>query len=170
MAVSPDTAQSLIRELYLIGRAIRVALLPLEAGHLLPGGVGVLGALESKDSCRQGDLAVELCLSPSALSRHVAELAGAGYVSRHADPTDGRATLLQVTDEGRLLLQRVRASGAGVLETVLADWQEGEAEQAYRAVHRLRNSLTAHAHRGGEHKPMPQQSREAAAQSQGVDV
>ncbi|MEV0033557.1 MarR family transcriptional regulator [Nocardia sp. NPDC050793] len=165
MAVSPDTAQSLIKELYLIGRAIRITLLHPEEGQLLPGGVGVLGTLETKGRCRQVDLAVDLCISASALSRHVTELVGAGYISRHADPSDGRATLIQVTDAGRDLLGRVRASRARGLQTVLADWSEDDAELACESVRKLRNSLAAHAQRAGTTEPQP-----VSTESQGVDV
>ncbi|WP_159926712.1 MULTISPECIES: MarR family winged helix-turn-helix transcriptional regulator [Nocardia] len=162
MAVSPDTAQSLIRELYLMGRAIRIALAHPEEGQLLPGGIGVLGALESKGSSRQGDLAADLCISPSALSRHITELVGADYISRHADPTDGRATLVRVTDKGRDLLHRVRASRARGLQNVLADWSEDDAEQACLAVQKLRGALTTHAHSTpvGAHQPVSKESQE----------
>ncbi|MGQ4599424.1 MarR family transcriptional regulator [Nocardia sp. R6R-6] len=162
MAISPDIAQSLIKEFYLMGRAIRIALAHPVEGQLLPGGIGVLGALESKGPCRQVDLAVDMCISASALSRHVTELAGEGYISRHADPTDGRATLIRVTDEGRDLLQRVQASRARGLQTVLADWREEEAEQACLAVQKLRNTLTAHAHTTslGSHQPVSMDSKE----------
>jgi DNA-binding MarR family transcriptional regulator len=165
MAVSPDTAQSLIKELYLMGRAIRTVLAHPEEGHLLPGGIGVLGTLESKGPCRQVDLAVDLCISPSALSRHVTELVGTGYISRHADPTDGRATLIRVTDDGRDLLYRVRASRARGLQNVLADWSEDDAEGACVAVQKLRNALTAHAQSSAVHAHQP-----VSKESQEVDV
>ncbi|MGY2032122.1 MarR family winged helix-turn-helix transcriptional regulator [Nocardia gipuzkoensis] len=162
MAVSPDTAQSLIKELYLMGRAIRTVLAHPEEGQLLPGGIGVLGTLESKGSCRQVDLAVDLCISPSALSRHVTELVAAGYISRHADPTDGRATLIRVTDEGRDLLHRVRGSRARGLQNVLADWSEDDAEQACVAVQKLRDALTTHAQSitVRAHQPVSRESQE----------
>ncbi|MBF6220017.1 winged helix-turn-helix transcriptional regulator [Nocardia abscessus] len=162
MAVSPDTAQSLIKELYLMGRAIRTVLAHPEEGQLLPGGIGVLGTLESKGSCRQVDLAVDLCISPSALSRHVTELVAAGYISRHADPTDGRATLIRVTGEGRDLLHRVRGSRARGLQNVLADWSEDDAEQACVAVQKLRDALTTHAQSitVGAHQPVSRESQE----------
>lgn len=162
MAVSPETAQSLIKELYLMGRAIRVALLHPEEGQLLPGGVGVLGTVESRGPCRQVDLVADLCISASALSRHVTELVGAGYLSRHADPSDGRATLIQVTDEGRDLLRRVRKSRARGLQSALGDWSEDEAEQACLAVRKLRNSLVAHAHSTGTgvHQPVSTEGQE----------
>ncbi|WP_433677824.1 MarR family winged helix-turn-helix transcriptional regulator [Nocardia sp. CA-119907] len=162
MAVSPDTAQSLIKELYLMGRAIRAALSHPEEGHLLPGGVGVLGSLEARGRCRQVDLAVDLCISPSTLSRHVAELVSSGDIARHADPSDGRATLIQITDQGRDLLRRIRVSRARGLQAALADWSEDEAEQAAMVVQKLRNSLAAVAHHStvGENEPVSTESQE----------
>lgn len=155
MTVSSHTAQGLLRELYLIGRAIRVTLARPEEGHLLPGGIGVLVTLENTGPSRQVDLAAQLCITASALSRHVTELAAAGYITRDADPDDGRATLIHVTDQGRDLLQRIRESHATGLQDVLAEWSENDAEQARAAVHRLRTSLTEHAHRGHANAQLP---------------
>lgn len=162
MAVSPDTAQGLIRELYYMGRAIRAALAHPEEGDLLPGGVGVLGSLEARGPSRQVDLAADLCISQSTLSRHVAELVNSGNIARHADPLDGRATLISVTDQGRDLLRRVRESRARGLREALAEWTEAEAEQATAVVQKLRNSLAAAPHRTGvgEHRPDSTESQE----------
>lgn len=155
MPVTAETAQSLIKEFYLIGRAVRGALSHPEENLLLPGAIGVLGSLDMRESCRQGDLAVDMCLSPSALSRHMAELVAAGYAARSPDPSDGRATLVRITDAGRALLMRIRASRAQGLQSVLAEWSEEDAERACRAMQKLRNSLTEHAHRTcvGDDKP-----------------
>nr|WP_198428088.1 MarR family winged helix-turn-helix transcriptional regulator [Nocardia bovistercoris] len=147
-----------------MGRAMRVVLSHPEPEQLLPGGVGVLGALEAKGPCRQVDLAVDLCISPSALSRHVTELVAEGYVDRHADPGDGRASLVHVTEDGRELLRRVRAARARGLQTALADWSETDADQAYVALRRLRNALTAHTHHSAP------AHRSDARQNQEVDV
>lgn len=147
MAVSSETAQSLIEELFLMGRAFRSTLAQPEEGQLLPGALGVLVVLETIGPCRQVDLAGEMRISPSALSRHITELVTAGYMSRHADPTDGRATLVEITDNGRELLHRVRISRARSMQKVLADWTDDEADQARAVVHKLRNSLLTHAHR-----------------------
>ncbi|MFI6867693.1 MarR family winged helix-turn-helix transcriptional regulator [Nocardia sp. NPDC050406] len=162
MGVSPDSAQGLIKELYFMGRAIRAALSHPEEGDLLPGGAGVLGSLEAKGPCRQVDLAGELCISQSTLSRHVAELVSSGNVVRQADPSDGRATLVQITDQGRDLLRRIRVSRARGLQAALAHWTESEAEQATEVVRKLRNSLAAAAHHSavGERRPVSTESQE----------
>ncbi|MEV6661519.1 MarR family winged helix-turn-helix transcriptional regulator [Nocardia fluminea] len=163
MAVSPDAAQGLIRELFFVGRAIRSALSHPEEGDLLPGGIGVLGSLEAKGPCRQVELAGELCISQSTLSRHVAELVSSGNIARRADPSDGRASLVHVTDQGRDLLRRVRETRALGLQAALADWSEAEAEQATAVVQKLRNSLAAFAHHtvASEQRPVSTESQEA---------
>lgn len=145
MPVSTETAQNLIKEFYLIGRAVRGALTHPDESLLLPGAIGVLGTLDMRESCRQGDLAIDLCISPSALSRHVTELVAAGYIARSPDPSDGRATLVRVTDSGRALLERIRVSRAQGLQSILAEWDEGDAERACAAMQRLRASLTEYA-------------------------
>ncbi|NNH69562.1 winged helix-turn-helix transcriptional regulator [Nocardia uniformis] len=163
MAVSPDTAQSLIKELFFMGRAIRAALSHPEEGDLLPGGIGVLGSLEARGPCRQVDLAADLCISQSTLSRHVAELVSSGNIARHADPDDGRATLIQITADGSALLRCVRVSRARALQAALANWSEVEAEQAATVVQKLRNSLAAVAHHTavGERRPVSTESQES---------
>ncbi|MEV0761698.1 MarR family winged helix-turn-helix transcriptional regulator [Nocardia sp. NPDC050435] len=158
VAVSADTAEDLIRELYLVGRAMRLALHHPEEGELLPGGAAVLGILEAKGPSRQGDLAAQLCISQSVLSRQVAELVGSGFISRHADPSDGRANVIRVTEEGLDLLHRVRLSRAHGLQAALAEWSEDEAEQACVTVQKLKNALTAQAHHG---KPPAGSGRES---------
>ncbi|MEV6217397.1 MarR family winged helix-turn-helix transcriptional regulator [Nocardia sp. NPDC051833] len=162
MAVSPETARGLIRELYYMGRAIRATLAHPDEGDLLPGGVGVLGSLEARGPSRQVDLAADLCISQSTLSRHVAELVSSGNIARHADPLDGRVTLIRITDQGSDLLRRVRESRARGLRAALADWSEVEAEQAIAVVQKLRNSLAAAPPHiaVGERRPVSTESQE----------
>lgn len=143
MPVSSATTQNLLGELFLISRALRNTLAHSDAGRLLPGGLGVLTTLETAGPCRQVDLAADLRITPSALSRHITELAADGYISRQADPSDGRAALVQLTGTGQDLLHRVRAFHTRHLQATLNDWTEDDAEQAYRTVRRLRNSLNS---------------------------
>ncbi|MBF6353938.1 MarR family transcriptional regulator [Nocardia higoensis] len=176
MSVSTETAQNLIREFYLIGRAVRGALTHPDESMLLPGAIGVLGTLDARESCRQGDLAVDLCISASALSRHVTELVGAGYVARSPDPSDGRATLIRVTGSGRALLERIRASRAQGLQSILAEWDEADAEQACSAMQKLRTSLTEYAQSEHAaqtehaHRTLVGEGTPATKESQEVDV
>ncbi|GGK99548.1 MarR family winged helix-turn-helix transcriptional regulator [Nocardia jinanensis] len=161
MPVSSDTTQNLLGELFLISRALRSTLAHSDAGQLLPGGLGVLSTLETAGPCRQVGLAADLRITPSAMSRHITELAAAGYISREADPSDGRASLVQLTPEGQDLLHHIRAFHTQHLQETLVDWTEDDVEQAYQVVRRLRNSLNSR-DRCGTADENPQVSKERA--------
>lgn len=57
-------------------------------------------------SMRMSDLAGQVLLSPSALTRRVDRMASRGLVSRRACPSDGRVTYAVLTARGRRLLVR----------------------------------------------------------------
>ena len=58
-------------------------------------------------SLRVKELANEVVLSPTAMSRFVDRVEAAGYVRREADPADRRALQVTLTDEGVGLLRRM---------------------------------------------------------------
>jgi DNA-binding MarR family transcriptional regulator len=58
-------------------------------------------------SLRVNELAREVVLSPTAMSRFVDRVEKAGYVRRQPDPADRRALRIMVTDEGIGLLKRM---------------------------------------------------------------
>jgi DNA-binding MarR family transcriptional regulator len=56
---------------------------------------------------RVNELAREVVLSPTAMSRFVDRLEAAGCVRREPDPADRRALQVVITDEGRAMLRRM---------------------------------------------------------------
>jgi DNA-binding MarR family transcriptional regulator len=58
-------------------------------------------------SLRVNELAREVVLSPTAMSRFVDRVEKAGYVRREPDPADRRALQVALTDEGAKLLRRM---------------------------------------------------------------
>jgi MarR family 2-MHQ and catechol resistance regulon transcriptional repressor len=56
---------------------------------------------------RVDDLAAHLSLDRSSASRLLTALEGKGYVTRDRDPGDGRATIISLTESGRLLHARI---------------------------------------------------------------
>jgi DNA-binding MarR family transcriptional regulator len=58
-------------------------------------------------SLRVNELAREVVLSPTAMSRFVDRVEAAGYVRREPDPADRRAMRVAITDEGVDLLRRM---------------------------------------------------------------
>jgi DNA-binding MarR family transcriptional regulator len=75
---------------------------------------------------RQSALADLVHADRSTVSRHVTSLVEQGLVRRDADESDGRASVLVVTDAGRAQLDRLRAERESYLREVTADWTEDE--------------------------------------------
>jgi DNA-binding MarR family transcriptional regulator len=69
------------------------------------GQIAALGMLAKCGPVRSSDLAKELFLDQSTVSRHVAHLEADGLVEKVADPNDGRATQLHLTDLGHKHMQ-----------------------------------------------------------------
>lgn len=75
---------------------------------------------------RSGELAEQIFADPSTVSRHIAHLVALGYVRREADPDDGRATILVLTDDGRRQVAAVRAHRRHALTTMLDSFTDDE--------------------------------------------
>lgn len=84
--------------------------------------VAVIAALGRLGEVRIAELAAELWVDPSVVSRHVGPLEKAGHLERRADPTDGRASLLQLSAAGTELLALVRDRRRDHLERALHGW------------------------------------------------
>lgn len=73
---------------------------------------------------RAGELADQLLLSPSHISRSIDRAEAAGLVVRSPDPRDRRAAIVRLTDAGRTVLRdfapRLRAILAQVVEAPLS--------------------------------------------------
>src|SRR5919108_4444174 len=65
---------------------------------------------------RVNELAREVVLSPTAMSRFVDRVEAAGCVRREPDPADRRALQVVLTDEGRALLPRMWPGYAAGIE------------------------------------------------------
>lgn len=101
----------------------------------------VLIKLAKLGPARVGDLAAELHLDQSTVSRHLANLDEAGLIARTVDPTDRRAQLAGLTAAGWAQVQAAVATRVQVMEQVLDDWTDADrlalAELLTRFTHRL---------------------------------
>jgi DNA-binding MarR family transcriptional regulator len=110
----------------------RIGLAPLRAlqslAHLGPSLVTELGA--------------DLDLLPSTASRLSDRLADAGYITRRVSPTNRRATLLEMTDSGRAVLDeltQLRVQAFGEVVRLLTDSERSalvRGTEAFTAAHR----------------------------------
>ena len=114
----------------LTGEIARFARLGVRAKGML--NVGDLGAefsalmllfpLRQLGPLRVTDLAEVKGADPSTISRQAAQLVKAGLARREADPGDGRASRLAITDTGLAACQQVHEARHALLSRVLSDW------------------------------------------------
>jgi DNA-binding MarR family transcriptional regulator len=86
-----------------------------ELAGLTPTQLAALATVGRSGPMRLGDLAAAEGIAPSTLTRLVTALEEAGYVGRHADPSDARASTLAITPSGQEALERIRAESTLVL-------------------------------------------------------
>jgi DNA-binding MarR family transcriptional regulator len=83
-------------------------------------GVPVLGVLRRCGPLRTTAIAAEFGLDPSTVSRQVDALVQSGHVEKVPDPADGRAALVQLTEQGQAELaahvEDITAALGGVLD------------------------------------------------------
>ncbi|RMI35137.1 MarR family winged helix-turn-helix transcriptional regulator [Nocardia stercoris] len=86
---------------------------------------------------RSGALADLMLADASTISRHVAALVKKGLIARQADPDDGRAIVLVVTDAGRELTAELRRKRNAMLGRVVGDWTPDDRSQFARLLTRF---------------------------------
>ena len=92
---------------------------------------------------RQSALADLVHADRSTVSRHVASLVEQGLVRRDADESDGRASVLVMTEAGRVQLDKLRAEREAYLRQVTADWTDEELSTFTALFDRLLDGIAA---------------------------
>ena len=72
------------------------------------GAVSVLATLDRRGPATPGELAASERVSPPSMTRTLACLAEAGYVTRETDPRDRRSSVVSITEAARELLHEDR--------------------------------------------------------------
>jgi DNA-binding MarR family transcriptional regulator len=85
-----------------------------------PGSLAALATLSRSGPMRLGDLALREGVAPPTLTRMIAGLEEAGYVSRRPDPGDRRAVRVSLTDEGAQVVAAATAARADVFRMRIA--------------------------------------------------
>ncbi|TFV88920.1 MarR family transcriptional regulator [Blastococcus sp. CT_GayMR16] len=90
----------------------------------------VLGRLDREGPRTTSRLAISERVRPQSMAATVADLVTAELVTRRPDPEDGRQVLLELTDEGRTVLERERRARTAWLAAAIG----AELDEADRAV------------------------------------
>ena len=116
-------------------------------------GLAPLRALQSLDRLGPSlvtELGVDLDLLPSTASRLSDRLAEAGYITRRVSPTNRRATLLELTDAGRAVLDELialRVEAFGEVTQRMSENDRAALMQGTRAFTSAHRELSNNSHR-----------------------
>ena len=158
MAVSKDEANDVFLGL------LRVQKLLVAARNTAPrleDGVDVtaypvLFVVAGAGTARISDIATTLHNDVSTVSRQVSSLVGLELLEKSADPNDGRASVVSLTERGRAALDRIQASRAEWFQGLLSDWEGPETAAFVERLRELGDALDANLRaRGAAPPPMP---------------
>lgn len=128
--VDPDVAtlsDAVVRFMRSSGRA-RAKMMAAAAHDVEWSAHIVLKCLGTEGPMRAGSLAECVSSDPSTVSRQVAALVKLGLIERRADPDDGRASLLVVTEGGKAVLAEHDRIRLRYFADMLADWGPGDVQ------------------------------------------
>jgi len=97
----------------------------------------LLRTVAAEGPMRASALAASVQSDLSTVSRQVATLVTRGLLERRADPVDGRASLLVVTEAGQCVIAEHEHARAAFFEQVLSDWTPDELRQFARQLERF---------------------------------
>ncbi|MBF6327145.1 MarR family winged helix-turn-helix transcriptional regulator [Nocardia transvalensis] len=126
-AVIDQIAQQLIR-LARIRERTQAQIAAASGSEIELAAYGIIFRLLCDGPMRSGALAEALYSDASTISRQVASLVKKGLIERRADPDDGRASVLVVTDAGRELAAEIRRRRNETLDRVMANWSRDDRE------------------------------------------
>jgi DNA-binding MarR family transcriptional regulator len=94
-------------------------------------------------SARLTELASQLWLDLSVVSRRVRQLEERGFVERTTDPEDARAARVTLSDSGREIAERITAARHASLRDIFAEWATSDKEQLGELLERFMTDLVA---------------------------
>lgn len=142
-----DVDDTVVDLLVTAGRLTRAAGM-LSVDDLPRATVRALAVLEEHGSLRVSEFArIDRTSQPTATAL-IARLVGEGYASRHRDPDDSRAVVVQLTPAGRARLAATRASMCAALSGPLPGF---DAERLTGLAADLRDLLVAIRESAGHH-------------------
>lgn len=143
-----DALNEAIRAIGLRHRELAIAALAPFGIH--PGHKLLLLELEVAGACTQAQLATASGYEPPTITLSVRQLEGAGLVARRQSPTDGRATIVELTDAGRALLPKLKDAWRHLAEQAVAGLTTVSVEQLTATLADLADSLSAGDAAGGD--------------------
>jgi DNA-binding MarR family transcriptional regulator len=108
-------------------------------------GIIILATLDRLGPMRMSDLAAEIGLDRSTISRQVAAVVRSGYVQKLEDSSDARASQLQLTPRGHATRRKLAEAWHDIVTELLAEWSNEEQAQLGRLLGKLAQQMRASA-------------------------
>jgi DNA-binding MarR family transcriptional regulator len=102
--------------------------------------VGVLRLAAERGPIRPTEIAAELDVNPSSITRQIKALHALGHLTATGDPNDGRAYLVEATNRGRAELRTFDDKGLEVFSAVVADWSAEDLQLLTTLLNRMINT------------------------------
>lgn len=119
-------------------RVVRATGAPITGAGLL-----ALRVISRQSPVTASDVARRLQVDLSTASRHIKSLEDLGFVRRAVDADDRRVAWLDLTAEGRRLLDRARDVALHDFDSALADWTQADRSRLAMLLDRFRYALLA---------------------------
>jgi DNA-binding MarR family transcriptional regulator len=104
-------------------------------------GIVILATLHRLGPLRLSDLAADIGLDRSTLSRQVAAVVRDGYVQKTEDLADARAALLTLTPRGQAARRKLADAWGDIVVELLADWTPDDQAQFGRLLGKLASQV-----------------------------
>jgi DNA-binding MarR family transcriptional regulator len=102
---------------------------------------GIMCKLADEGPQRLGALATTFGLDPSTITRQVQALEEIGLATRTTDPTDRRASILDLSETGREVLDKTRTHRRARMQRALSDWSEADLKDFARLLLKFNTSV-----------------------------
>lgn len=138
-APSKDEIQAMVVALFTMNAGLDRAKRRSKSASAL----SLLQLLTGGQRVRPSQLAEQLSVHPSLVTRQIQELEDAGYVAVEADPADARSVLVSITDAGTEEQRRLAQIGLDRFALFVADWQAEEVRTLTKLLEKLERSKAA---------------------------
>ncbi|TYP79486.1 MarR family winged helix-turn-helix transcriptional regulator [Paenibacillus methanolicus] len=103
----------------------------------------ILLFVKSQQAARPMALARELGVNPSSITRRIQTLIKDGLLDAASDQSDGRSSLLRITERGDSALQSFLDRSVTVIRELLEDWADDDQARFAELLSRYANSMAA---------------------------
>jgi DNA-binding MarR family transcriptional regulator len=107
-----------------------------------PAAYGLLVILQREGSMRLTDIAASVGVGKPSVSRQIAMLEQLGLVQKEADPLDGRAQSISLTDAGTSQLVAAQSARKQAFHQLMEDWDVDDLTRLGTLIAQLNNTYT----------------------------